>query len=296
MLPYPTAHEVHVSSTNILDLHPSISHKILCCTPIVPPPCQSWACKWKWTKMLNGNIWCWNRLIFMGMKYISRKASEIQTRKFLSLLETHKLAKKKKIKNSKGPDQTTPPDFLVILPSVGLFHWTSVQGTNLGDVGVDGVTTGCRPCTHRCSQLSLRAPLPCSAHLSLLQICWAGITPGWVLPLEASAHPIPLCTHSPNSTLHPLLPHAADPCVYSRQGKEGRIRPQKPIETSSNISLCFGISQAAQPSVPAPKSLEIHGKFGRGAHAPAAEYTDLNVSMCQSSFLGCWTPRVFVGI
>lgn len=85
-----------VSSTNILDLHPSISHKILCCTPIVPPPCQSWACKWKWTKMLNGNIWCWNRLIFMGMKYMSRKASEIQTPKFLSLLETHKLAKKKK--------------------------------------------------------------------------------------------------------------------------------------------------------------------------------------------------------
>lgn len=100
-----------VSSTNILDLHPSISHKILCCTPIVPPPCQSWACKRKWTKMLNGNIWCWNWLIFMGMKYMSRKVSEIQTPRFLSLLETHKLAKKKKIKNSKGPDQTTPPRF-----------------------------------------------------------------------------------------------------------------------------------------------------------------------------------------
>lgn len=45
------------------------------------------------------------------MKYISRKASEIQTRKFLSLLETHKLAKKKKLKTAKDLTKQPPQIF-----------------------------------------------------------------------------------------------------------------------------------------------------------------------------------------
>lgn len=90
-----------------------------------------------------------------------------------------------------------------------------------------------------------------------------------------------MCTHSPNSILHPVLPQAADPSVISRWGKEGRIKPQKPAETSTNIS---GISQAAWPVVAAPKSSETQGKFGWGAHAPGA-HTALNISMCQGRAL-----------
>lgn len=158
---------------------------------------------------------------------------------------------------------------------------------------------------HGCWQLLLEGSpaLFSPTHPAADLLSWAAMALAWILPLEATSWQPSRPHHTACTVLitwytwfcHTLEIHAFTPA--SRQEKGVQNQHQKSVGTPSIISLCFEITQSDWSFVSASKRLEIHSKFGWGAHIPAPEHIYFNLSMCQCSFLfQCLTPNVFVGI
>lgn len=131
---------------------------------------------------------------------------------------------------------------------------------------VDGVTTGCRPCIHSW-QLSLRAPLPCSAQLALLHLYLLGRgNTRMNFTLEASAlQPSPsYCAHTALITpCHLLQIHVFTP--GGKGGQDQTPEAYRDIQKSTAISLC-ALGAHRQPGLLCqhPRAQKYMANLGEG--------------------------------